>query len=335
MSICPHLDLCGNCPHMQASIEEQRNNRITWLRSFLQFPELELIPSPKTIGYRARISLRPNKSGELGYFQPKSHNHVPIASCVIAHKSINDALASLPPLPFAAKAVEFRSNGTDVLLNIFSQKGRRPTKKQLQDWNQGVVQGIGVDGQKMIGASQLRFDILGVEHRISLHSFYQVNLELNQILVQTIVDWIKEHKPTKVLDLYCGVGNIGAAIAKENIPVFGIDSAPSSIADGKQTIKRNTLPMEIKKANADQFQAGDAFFDVAVLDPPRKGASGVISELRYTNPKAIIYVSCNPHALRKDLFEAKKYGYTPSRMLAFEMFPHTNHIETLVELRKA
>ena len=90
--------------------------------------------------------------------------------------------------------------------------------------------------------------------------------------------------------------------------------------------------MEIRKGNADKFQAGDAFFNVAILDPPRKGASGVITELSITRPKCIIYVSCNAHALRKDLYEAKKVGYKPKQMIMFEMFPQTNHCEILVEL---
>lgn len=331
---CIHSRECGNCPQLIFSQVEKEEQKRIWLAQFLQFPNLRFISSPKQENYRARISLRVNKLGELGYFKPKSHSHVPISQCSIAHQKINQALKSLPSLPFPAKSIEFRTNGKDVLLNILSQKGKRPKKQFLQTWLSDEIQGIGIDSQPMVGQKKLDFEVCGIKHQISLGSFYQVNLEINEILVQTILDWVLEHQPKKVLDLYCGAGNIGCAIANKGIPVIGIESSSSSVQDGQATIKHHQLDMEIRKGDADKFQAGDAYFDLAVLDPPRKGANQVIKELRYTNPKALIYLSCNPYALQKDLQEAKKWGYEPTRMIAFDMFPHTRHVETLVELRK-
>ena len=331
---CIHAQNCGNCPNLSLTQAEKEEEKRSWLANFLHFPELQFIPSPKQENYRSRISLRPNKFGELGYFKPRTHDHVPISQCSIAHQSINKALKALPQLAFPVKSIEFRSNGEQVLLNIQSQKGHRPKKQVLQEWIGDAIHGLGFDGHSMMGQKKLLFEVCGVEHQISLGSFYQTNPEVNELLVQTIVDWTQEHEAKKVLDLYCGAGNIGCAIAKKGIPVIGIESSPSSVQDGKATIKRHQLEMEIRKGDADKFQAGDAYFDLAIMDPPRKGAGEVIKELRYTNPKALIYVSCNPYALRKDLGEAKKWGYRPTRMIAFDMFPHTQHVETLVELRK-
>ncbi len=332
---CIHSEQCGNCPDLIYSQVEKEEKKRRWLAQFLQFPELQFIASPKQKNYRARISLRPNDNGILGYSKPKSHEKVPISECMIAHQKINQALRSLPPfMSMPVKAVAFRTNGEDLLLNILSHKGHRPKKQQLQEWLCDAIQGIGIDSQPMVGQKKLHFEVCGIQHQISLGSFYQVNLDINKILVQTILDWVEEHQPQKVLDLYCGAGNIGCAIANQKIPVIGIESSASSVQDGRATIKRHQLNMEIRKADADKFQAGDAYFDLAILDPPRKGAGMVIKELRYTNPKAILYVSCNPYALQKDLREAKKWGYEPTRMVAFDMFPHTRHVETLVELRK-
>ena len=89
---------------------------------------------------------------------------------------------------------------------------------------------------------------------ISLASFYQVNQSINALLVQTVRDWVLEHNPTQVLDLYCGAGNIGAAIALKGIKVIGMDSAPSSIQDAKQTIQRHSLSMEVFRKDADKFK---------------------------------------------------------------------------------
>ncbi len=331
---CPHVTTCGNCIRATETIPTQRTGQIAWLKRFLNVPELDWVDSPKAMHYRSRIRLRIQKDGTMGYFKPKSHTLVPIDHCAIADASINRAIKSLDTVPFPAKSIEFRSNGTSVVANVLSLKGQRPTKDILQNWAEGHLDGIGLDGHKMWGNCTTTIEVCGVTHVLGLASFYQVNQGINALLVETVRDWVLEHNPSQVLDLYCGAGNIGAAIALQGVKVIGMDSAPSSIQDAKRTIQRHNLSMEVHKKDADKFQAGDAFFDVAVLDPPRKGCKGVISELQITRPKAILYVSCNPNALRNDLKEAKKHGYTPYRIKAFDMFPHTHHVETLVELRR-
>ncbi len=334
---CPQVTNCGNCVRATETIEEQRTGQVAWLQRFFQREDIAWVDSPKSMHYRSRIRLRVDKDGSLGYFKPKSHTLVGIDTCAIADPQINLALSKLGTVPFPAKAIEFRSNGQSVVANVLSLKGQRPTKDVLAEWAQqdGALAGIGMDGNKMWGNCKTEMTVCGVTHQLSLGSFYQVNQGINALLVQTVRDWVLEHNPSQVLDLYCGAGNIGTAIALQGIKVVGMDSAPSSIQDAKQTIARHNLSMEVHKKDADKFQAGDAFFDVAVLDPPRKGCAGVISELQITRPKAILYVSCNPNALRNDLKEAKKHGYTPHRMTAFDMFPHTHHVETLVELRRS
>lgn len=334
LKTCPHVQSCGNCIRGDQTMDKQRTDQVDWLKRFLNLDSIEWVDSPKAMHYRSRIRLRVNKDGTMGYFKPKSHTLVPIDHCSIADESINAALTGLGTVPFPAKTIEFRSNGRNVVANVSSLKGKRPTKDVLQTWAEGRLSGIGLDGHKMWGNCKTELEVCGVSHQFSLASFYQVNQGINTLLVQTVRDWVLEHSPTQVLDLYCGAGNIGAAIAFKGVKVVGMDSAPSSIQDAKQTIQRHHLPMEVFKKDADKFEAGDAFFDVAVLDPPRKGCAGVITELQVTRPKAIFYVSCNPNALRNDLKEAKKHSYIPYRIKAFDMFPHTHHVETLVELRQ-
>ena len=333
--ICHVANECGNCVRLHESIDEQSSGQQAWLKRTLSLDHLDWIDSPLSTHYRSRIRLRADKHGQLGYFKAKSHTHVPIPQCAIAHHCINDILDVLPALTFPAKSVEFRSNGDSVVANIHSLKGRRPDKRQIEQWAGNHFAGIGLDGHMMIGDCTTKLNVCGIEHHLSLNSFYQVNLEVNELLVNTLSEWVLTHNPTQVLDLYCGAGNIGAAIALQGISVIGMDLAPSSIQDAKRTILRHNLAMEVHQTDANKFEAGDAFFDVAILDPPRKGARGVISELQITRPKAIFYVSCNPRALATDLREAKKFGYSVYQATAFDMFPHTNHVETLVELRRS
>ena len=310
----------------------QRQQHRNYFSVFFQQPSIEIVPSPMPFFYRNRVSLRPDNDGILGYYKNKSHTHVTIDHCSIAHPRINDVLHSLSPLPFPAKQVEFRTDGTRVLANVRSQKGRRPTKQRLRKWAEPILDGIGLDGTKMWGEQYCHFTVAEVEHSLSLGTFFQVNPAVNAAMVQRICNVVESHAPTKVLDLYSGAGNIAFALAHRGIPVVMIERAGSSIQDAKNTAKRTDLPVEIRQADADRFQAGDSFFDVAVLDPPRKGAAGVLSELSLTRPKCIVYVSCNPYALQKDLKEAARVGYAVKKMTMFEMFPQTKHVEMVVEL---
>lgn len=187
----------------------------------------------------------------------------------------------------------------------------------------------------MLGSKTLALNVMGTEHWLHPETFYQVNLELNEILVTEVVERVLEWAPTAVLDLYSGAGNFSLPLISRGIKVTAIESNPSAIRDGRATVKRTTGQSgesTFLQRNADSFQAGDCFFDVAILDPPRRGAPGVLDELVLTRPKSIFYVSCNPLTLGRDLSPALAAGYKVRNIRGFDMFPGTSHIETLVEL---
>ena len=191
-----------------------------------------------------------------------------------------------------------------------------------------------VKGRRMATVPKCQFDleVCGIRHRLSAGSFFQVNLEVNALLVARVLESIAALSPTKVLDLYAGAGNFSLPLAAQGHPVLMVESQGESLADARRTAEAHELPIEQLRADASRLRAGEHFFDVALLDPPRAGAPGVISQLVLTRPHALVYVSCHAPSLARDLKEATAAGYRVRELSLFDMFPQTSHVETLCVL---
>jgi len=331
---------------MELSVEEQLKAKSRRVEKLVGRAVTKVHPSPRPLGYRARIELKVDEEGRLGYFRPRTHDHVVVPECVIARPELVNTLKRLPKLP-GLPGVELRSDGERVVLHVRSPTrrpgGQRPkaiaglTRRLLGETalaEYGLT-GIAVEGRSLLGESQLHIRAGGVDHRISPSSFYQVNLEVNEALVQRVGQLVRQRAASTVLDLYSGAGNLSMPLARSGLPVLQIELAGSSIRDARATADREDIDVEIKAGDASRFQAGDHFFDVAILDPPRKGAPGVLEQLLITRPRAILYVSCDPKSLARDLRRIEGQGYSVSSLELFDMFPQTSHAETLCILERS
>lgn len=309
----------------------------------------EVVASPRAFGYRARVLLRPDASGALGYHPPRSHDVLPISHCPIARPEVDAVLQALPPAFAGLAGVELRSDGTQVVLAARSKKrhgrkkrrGRSPggggagpgpaALARLMD--DAPLAGVVLDGKVLAGDGHTSLTVAGIPHRLRPDTFYQVNLEVNALLVAAVGAAVRDVAPTRILDLYAGAGNLSLPLAND-APVTLIEQAPSAVADANDAVKRLGLSerVALRRGDAGAFQAGDAFFDVVILDPPRAGAPGVIEQLLLTRPRRIVYVSCNAAALARDIRPARAAGYTFDRVAFFDMFPHTHHAEVLCVL---
>ena len=276
-----------------------------------------LLESPRQQGYRARITLSVGRDGAVGYHRPRSHDVVPLDHDPLARPEINDALGRLTVR--GARRFELRSDGERVVANTIG-----PGHLEGLDWAR--------DGKPVHGDPTLSLTVAGIEHRVSPRSFYQVNLEVNELLVQTVLDEVLQREPQHVLDLFSGIGNLSLPLAARGIPCTLIENAGSSARDARHTARRLDLPATIQTGDAHRFQPGSVAFDVAVLDPPRSGAAGAMKAVLVTRPRALVLVSCNPRTLGRDLRFATSAGYRLSRLTAVDMFPGTDHVEALAVL---
>ncbi len=314
---------------MMDSLDHQRARLIHHTEALLSVPVDDLVPSPRTVGYRARIELTPGPDGILGYRGRRSHEAVPVPECTIARPEINQILEQIPSAPKVLQRLALRSNGSSVVIHAqCKDRHRGPVRRWLEELPELGVP-LALNGRGVRGDPTTVLSVGGVEHRLSPSTFYQVNLEINESLVNQVVDWVEASDPTAVLDLFAGAGNLSLPLAARGIPTTLIEAHPTAIKDARRTAARLNLKADARERKAEDYQAGDAFFDVAILDPPRRGAGAVIDQVLLTRPRAVILVSCSTSAMASDLKRAATHGYRLSRLKLFEMFPHTGHVEAL------
>lgn len=183
----------------------------------------------------------------------------------------------------------------------------------------------------------LRFDDGSVDYRISPLSFFQTNTKGTELLYGILRAWTKELNAKLMLDLYCGGGGIALSLAGICAKVVGVESNPHAVADAKANAELNGL------TNCDFYGATTEFMlpslldmkpDAAVIDPPRAGLhANAVKALLASAPPILLYVSCNPEALARDL-KALEGTYRVDRLVCVDLFPHTDHVETVAWLTR-
>lgn len=335
---CPLHAECGACDAMALDEGEQLARKVRSVARAAGREPDRVVPSPRALGYRARVRLRVGPEGELGYHRPRSHILVHVRACAIARPEIAAVLAHLPPMPAGIESVELRTDGARTAL-VATRERRAVAGLEEAFLGLGLAELPGLDGaalggRTLFGDARLRLAAGGVEHRPGPGVFFQVNLEVNALLVEAVREQVLARAPSSVLDLYGGYGNLSFPLAAAGLPVALWESDAAAVADARRTAERLVLRLEARQADASRFRAGDAFFDAAVVDPPREGAPGVLAALVTTRPKVIAYVSCHPPSLARDLRPATQAGYRLAHLAVFDMFPQTFHVETLAVLTR-
>ena len=187
----------------------------------------------------------------------------------------------------------------------------------------------------LYGAGYIEDTLCGLTFRLSPRSFYQVNHHQAERLYRAAIDLAEIRKTDTVLDLYCGVGTITLAMASAAGKVIGVEVVPQAIEDAKENARRNGI------ANAEFFcgDAGQAALaleesgvrpDVITVDPPRKGLNAdAIAAIVRMSPRRLVYVSCDPATLARDVALLKEQGYRLQSATACDLFPRCAHVETV------
>lgn len=236
------------------------------------------------------------------------------------------APGELPKESFLA-AVEESYPATTVLWGVNGKASDTAVSDTLT-----VLKGSGeIQEELNVGGLRRRF-------RISPHSFFQTNTHGAELLYGLIHSWLAPEKPARLLDLYCGAGSIGLCLAGSAVEIRGAELNPSAVEDAKKNAALNDAP------NVSFYQGDVATLlpsllamapDAIVVDPPRAGLHSTAVELLLeVRPRTLVYVSCNPEALARDLSLLKE-GYAVERAEVVDLFPHTDHVETAVLLKKA
>lgn len=305
----------GIAPLIDLPYAEQlalRQAKVARMFNRLDVEVRSIIPSELQEGSRARVKLRGGPGG-LGFHLPGSHEHLVVGDELarIARPEVVAGVNAIAGLALRG-AVEVRSDGERVVY-VLDQPATLP---------EGASFAVG--GKRRAGNPTLQVDGL----RVSPNSFLQVNLEVNRRIVDDVDALLQELQPIHLLDLYGGIGNLSARAHRRGTPVTLVESEGQAAEDARKNLKgAEVLAMDVAR-----WKPGQTFFDIALLDPPRAGAPGILDKLIVTRPRAIVYLSCDPGTLAKDIGALHGRGYRIRYLQPYDMFPGTDHVETLAVL---
>jgi 23S rRNA (uracil1939-C5)-methyltransferase len=329
----------------------------------------EPIPAPEEFGYRQRLRLQVD-NGVLGFHRFQSHSLIPIKACLLAGSTLNLSLTALRSdadgrkLTSMSSEVELQKNpgtGKTVVIFRWSRKKPRPVEilaaERFARVNASVEKVFFVGEQfalmgpfgeeqgmaagKVLGVSYPAFAGLPVDLQLSweANGFCQVNLRQNRILIETVLDFCRVAKGQRVLDLYCGMGNFAIPLALLGAEVLGIEGQGSAIRSAKNNAQAAGLvhayfqQSPIHSACAELLAKGTRF-DCVIIDPPRQGAPDLAGQLAALATQRLVYISCDPATLCRDLAALLEHGFSIRKIQPIDMFPQTHHIETVVLLEK-
>ncbi len=352
---CPYYGVCGGCQLQHIEYTAQLESKEEILRETLsrigKIRDLNLmdsVPSGQEFGYRVRVQFKV-KNGRMGFFRWNEREVVDIDHCPIAHPRINDLIE---PLKECAKHIRElqeihvtyspHEDGFLVKFITPTEIDRGFLISLKEDYLPKEVFGVGdysrlrtiLNRRYWIGKEYLFFKVGDWTYRVSADSFFQVNHTLWDRFIDAVVSEVSYRK---ALELYCGVGFFTIPLSEKGNFIEGSDSSGSAIDDAEYNAKvngRDNVVFVKSDAYRHLKSRGGEVLDLVVLDPPRSGLDGKELDLLVKNkPERIIYVSCNPSTLARDLKGLIKNGYLLEGVKLIDMFPQTYHIESVSYLR--
>ena len=319
--LCPYFPKCGGCTFWNVNINKENEIKENYIKRLFPNVKVNTIIANNEINYRNKVTFHIH-NGKLGYYQKNSNNLVIIDECLILNKEINKIKKYLETLDLTKVTeimIRYSNNYDELLINF---------KGQLKDYNNlkkiKNIKSIYINNDLVYGNPTIKEKINNLEFLIGPNSFFQINTNMIANLYNSIKNFITPS--SSLLDLYCGTGTIGIYLNEYFEHILGIDIV-------KENIENAFLNKEINKIDNISFQHKDAssientYFDVVIVDPPRAGLGEKTKEhLLNINSKIIIYVSCNPNTLKKDI-EKLKEKYQLVEITPINMFPKTEHIE--------
>ena len=374
---CPYAGKCGGCAYRHLTYPEElwaKRQRVQDALTRIGGLELtveEVLGAKNPEHYRNKSQYPVGADGSIGFFQARTHKVVPIRRCLIQTEAADRTAQAVGEWMRRYKISAYdETTGKGLVRHVCVRVNRKGESlccvvvngnKVLREpelaayvtaavphtvgvlLNSNTRRGNVVLGDKyrtLFGRNYLMDTLCGLEFKLSMPSFYQVNRDQAEVLYGKALEFAGLTGNETVLDLYCGIGTITLCLAKAAKRVIGAEIVPPAIRDAKENALRNHIE------NA-EFFCGDAADiaaklesdglrpDVVTVDPPRKGlAPAVIASVAAMGPEKVVYVSCDPATLGRDVKIFREFGYEAKRAAAVDMFPGTAHVETVVLLSK-
>lgn len=331
--ICPYYKECGGCQLMNLDYKDQleykKEKVLNILNKYasLNIDNINITASPTQYNYRNKITLQV-KNGIIGLFSYNTNNIVKINSCYLISNAMNK-LINLIQNSVNLKNVNqiiIREAKEKIMIQMIGEAEEDNLIKVLSSH----VQSLYLNDKHLIGQNYIIDQLGEYQFQLSPKSFFQVNHKQTINLYNQIKNYLGNNNKN-ILDLYCGTGTIGIYVSNCCNKVTGIELNLSSVKDANFNIERNNLNnIKIKKGDVGKVLQAKNIYDAIIVDPPRSGLDKKTRQIlkQIKSPK-IIYVSCNPITLARDLNELKEL-YDIKEISLFDMFPNTYHVECVM-----
>ena len=320
---CQYYGACSGCQWQHVSYEAQlsaKQDRVIdslfRVGGFINPNVLPVLPSPDQLGYRNHARFTIKEHGSLGFVNRETHRFVKIDTCMLMHPGINKLLGDLQG---------HCSETTQLSIRAGEDTGDYLVQPTLKSTDIPIV-----TGQK-----HYRDSIQGVEFRVASPSFFQVNNKQASNMALVVKDALNLKGTEVLLDAYAGVGTFAILLAPYASKVIAIEESSAAVADAKVNAE-NTHNVEFILGKTEEVLGDlDSVPDAVVLDPPRAGCqSAAIDSLLRLYPENVVYVSCDPDTLARDLKMLCSGAYSIDSIQPLDMFPQTHHVENIVILKK-
>ncbi|HEU5238389.1 MAG TPA: class I SAM-dependent RNA methyltransferase [Pyrinomonadaceae bacterium] len=327
---CPYFGRCGGCDFQQMDYQAQLAAKVDIIKDCLrrigrieEIPEFQIVAAPNQWHYRSRAQWQYDSAQRrLGYFESGSRRVCDVADCAVLVPALQNELGRLRERMTAGAVADdvrhLRAIAGDHAVSIVDDKGRNPTARE----------GAAVTVSRTIA---------GETYELDAENFFQANADLLPQLIDAALD---DNTGETAIELYCGVGLFTLPLARRFETVIGVEGDNFASQFAQRNVRNaNVSNVRIENEDVGNWLAWNQRhpearpLDFLLLDPPRTGAeSRVVAGINRLRPKKISYVSCDPATLARDLKKMIAGGYAIETIKAFDMFPQTHHVETVVQL---
>ncbi|MEK4198441.1 23S rRNA (uracil(1939)-C(5))-methyltransferase RlmD [Cytobacillus sp. FSL K6-0265] len=320
---------------------------------------------------KSQVPIGEHEGGLIGgFYQQRSHQIIDMKSCLIQQEKNDEVIQKVKDIcnKNGVRAYdEQRHKGDlrhimaryglvtgDVMIVLVTKSKDLPNRKKIiaditenikgvksivQNVNNKKTNVIMGDETRVLWGQEVIYDYIGdVRFAISARSFYQVNPEQTKVLYDKALEYAALTGKEEVIDAYCGIGTISLFLAQKAKSVFGVEIVPEAIEDAKRNAELNNITnANFAVGKAEEiipawYEKGHKA-DVLVVDPPRKGCDeALLQTIIDMKPKKVVYVSCNPGTLARDLRVLEDGGYRTVEVQPVDMFPQTTHVECVSQL---
>jgi len=354
---CKYFGICGGCQLQHLKYEEQLKVKQQWIKDAFQrigkcenVNVLKVIPSKNEYVYRRHVSLtikNLKKSCVAGYVGANPKTFVEVDECPIFIQRQDPLLKDLQAFVHSfemeddsAKVTILKDGNDKYILHFHFKhlpKNSRSIMQNVSNYKNFAALTLSSPRSTLTSGKKINtLEFEGLFFDFSSDVFMQNNPEQSINIYRKILSIAKESAPKKILDLYCGIGISSLILAKTGFSVTGIEYNGQSIKMANLNARKNNISnVKFIEGSVEDILEKEEIPDFVIINPPREGLDPkVIDLLKLKLPEKIVYISCMPSTLARDINLLGKENYTIDECQPYDMFPQTTHVETLVTLRK-